>query len=350
MKNNDSNNYSNPNFKYIEKTELITNDIFEINNPFDVYTLLNNECEIYLAGPNEFNPSILDIFVFNNSFKKILNLKSHKEHISSCHYFRNNNKEYLISANIAQKPLIIIWNILSEKNYSFIFKFENISNSILILPYIMLFLDDNNSFIIYPKTKVINCLFSLEQNKNVKNIKNTNRQILFYIIWENYKNGIKFIIQCNENYINIYDPFDEQNKYYAEINDSSCKGYNFSACIVYNRNNTDLLCISNEEHKVIFYDLFMKKINIIINTNANKLCNISQINDKYLIVISKEGCLIVIDVDYKKIICIYKHKKLERIATFKKFKYKNNLEYFLISGFMTGILTYTNQTSFNVKK
>ena len=349
MKNNKSNYYHNPNFKYKEKLELINDDLFEINNAFDVYTLLNDESKVYLAGTDNYNLFTLDIFIFNITFQKILNIKYHKGRISSCSYFRNNKKEYLISANIDQRPVIIIWSILSEKNYSNIFEINNITNKLFILPYTMLFIDDDKSYFIYPTTLVVSCLSSIEQKKKIKSIKSTNGRILFYIIWENCKDGIKYIIQCSENYIYIYNPFDVKNEHYAEINDNYCKGSNYSACIIYNKNNTDLLCISNEEHKVIFYDLFMKKINKIINTNENKLRNISKINDRYLVVLSKGGCLILIDSDCKKIICKYKDKNLGEIKTFKKFKDKNNVEYFLISGFMTGISVYINQYNFNIQ-
>ena len=82
----------NPNFRYKSTFNIIEQDIFEINNAFDVYNLLNDKNIIYLCGPHELRREIILIFEFDfkkENFKEILSLKKHKEFITGCKYFLN---------------------------------------------------------------------------------------------------------------------------------------------------------------------------------------------------------------------------------------------------------------------
>ena len=62
---------TNPHFVYQQTFTMIENDLFEINNAFDIYSLQKDKNTIYLCGPNELERRILEIFEFKvNRFKR----------------------------------------------------------------------------------------------------------------------------------------------------------------------------------------------------------------------------------------------------------------------------------------
>ena len=68
----------------------------------------------------------------------------------------------------------------------------------------------------------------------------------------------EYIIDICKDYIMIYNPFNEE--LYDKIEKSFTYGENRSGCIVYNKNNTDYICVTNENGYIIIYDLNIKRI------------------------------------------------------------------------------------------
>ena len=95
----------------------------------------------------------------------------------------------------------------------------------------------------------------------------------------------------------IYNPFNEV--LFDTIKNEQTIGENRSGCIVYNKNNTDYLCITNENGFITIYDLNIKKIYKVIKTNG-EFYHIISWNLNYLIVaVHNHDSLWIIDFDGK---------------------------------------------------
>ena len=338
---------SNPHFIYQKTFDIIENDIFEINNAFDIYSLYKDKTKIYLCGSNEFNREILEIFEFKgNFFKKKISLKNHKEFITNCKYYSNRKifKEYLVSTDSGTKSSnTIIWHILDENNYLEILNIKNNDNirypSSLIFNYKNKI--DNQLFFIHSKTQVDSEIIS-EKNKLFKEIHFTEGKIFQYIIWENKKDEKNYIVQCNTDYIYIYDIFTKKIDY-NRIDAEEISGKNFSVYIMYNNNNTDILCTVNEKGHVVFFDLFTKNIYLVLNINDTALLNICEFDKNFLIFLSKNGFFYIFDFNNKKIINKTRLNTIPKVKTIKLINHEYFGKYLLIGGFMTGLLLYKNK-------
>ena len=220
----------NPNFRYKSTFNIIEQDIFEINNAFDVYNLLNDKNIIYLCGPHELRREIILIFEFDfkkENFKEILALKKHKEFITGCKYFLNkkNKTEYLVSNdNGKDSSTTIIWRILSKNNYQPIFSINNEDS--IRYPFTLIFNSDI-VYLIHPTKEYKSELISIDK-KILKEINFTKGKILQYLIYEKSENNL--VIQSNKDRIYIYDVFNNKNEY-KKIKDESIQGNNFSISV-----------------------------------------------------------------------------------------------------------------------
>ena len=340
----------NPFFVKEKKINIIDNGLDEINNAFDIYSLQKNKNIIYLCGPNGNWRENLDIFEFKDEeFHKKLSLKIHKESIEYCKYFLNkkNKKEYLVSidkGNGSAFPTTIICSILDENNYQTILNFNNYRT--IIYPFTLIFNENNILFYIYSCSFTSSEIVS-ERKEIYKKINLTKGVILHYIIWENVEKNKNLVIQSNESSVYIYDIF-APDLNLIKIKDNKLKGNNYSCIILYNKDNTDILCILNEQGNIIFYDLFEDKITCIVSIKDNKLAQIRQFNEKYLIVLSRNGFFIVLDYDNKKVISKISSKEINDCKTMKILNHHIYGKYILIGGFMEGITIFKNISySFN---
>ena len=338
---------SNPNFIFHKEIRgLIHNDQYETNNAFDIYSLLNNKNKIYLACSDNDKPSYIKIYLFNGGFQEILVLKSHNEFISGCKYFCNSysKKEYLFSSSysLIKNHELIVWTILNENNYqeTIILLIETWYG--IRITFSLIFNNDNyEDFLIYNNKVSISNLLSIKSNKVIKKF-DSKSDILYYLVWFNKKANQNYIIQCNYSKIIIFNPLSKVYKF-NKIESKEVEGKNYSACIIYNRNNIDILCISNENGNIIFYDLFNNKIISIIKTNDTKLRQICEYNENYLMVVSETGKLLIIDCNINKIINKITSKFLENIKTIKIIRHKIYGEYLLLSGFIKNLIIFKNK-------
>ena len=339
--------FDNPHFVYNNTFPIIENDLFEINNAFDIYSLQKDKNKIYLCGPNILNNTILDIFVFKgNIFKHELSLNLHKEYIRACKYFLNKKtkKEYLVSTDRgSQSSDSIIWEIMNENNYKKILIIRNnhknfIFSSSLIFNYNK---EGNQLFFIHPSNHDSDSEVISENNTIFKKINFTEGEIFYYLIWENNRNNKNFIVQCNYNYIYIYDIFDD-NKLFKKIENDAIKGENCSSYILYNKNNTDILCIINTKGNIVFYDLLTNQISFIYKINDNKIVNMCEFNKNYLIFVSKNGFFLLFDYSNKRIINKIGSNQMKDSKTIKMINHAIYGKYLLIGGFYTGLLLYKN--------
>ena len=343
---------SNPHFIFNKSFYIIENDLFEINNAFDIYSLQKDKTKIYVCGGAEFWRAILDIFEFKgNSFEKILSLKNHKEFITNCKYYLNKKllKEYLVSTDSGKSSSnTIIWEIIDEKKYEEILNVENKDSIRYPSSLIFNYNNDNNNqlFLIHPISQVDSEIIT-ENNQIFKKIHFTNGKILHYLIWENNKNNKNYIIQCNTNIVYIYDIF-SNDKNFIKIENEAIYGNNYAGHILYNKNNTDILCIVNDNGNIIFYDLFANEILSIIKIKDDDLVNVCQFNDNYLIFLSKKGFFMVFDYKIQKIINKIGSPQLSKIKTIKMINHDIYGKYILIGGFMKGLLLYENVKSIKI--
>ena len=339
--------FLNPNFRYKYTFNEIENDIFEINNAFDIYFLQKDINKIYLSGSDEFKRENLDIYEFKNEkFKKKLSLNKHKEFVSCCKYFLNkkSKQEYLVSIDVgSQSSNTIIWKILDENNYQDFLIINNKDN--IRYPFTLIFNNQTKDKLYFIHTcSYVESEIYMENKKIFKKINFTEGKILYYDIWENNIKNKNYIIQCNKNYIYIYDIFEKQISF-IKIKNNKLEGNNYSCNIIYNKNNTDILCIINEKGNIVFYDLFKNLITSIIKINDNNLVNSCQFNEKYLIVLSKTGFFVTLDIDNKNIINKICSNELNNIKTIKIFNHYIYGKYILLGGFMKGIKIYKNYSN-----
>ena len=334
----------NPFFIKGKKINIIQNGLHEMNNAFDIYSLQKNTNLIYLCGPNGFWRENLEIYEFKDEeFHKKLSLKMHKDSIEYCKYFlnKNNKKEYLVSIDKGSGkvlPTTIICSILDENNYQMILNLNN--DRTVIYPFTLIFNEKNMLFYIYTCSYVDSEIVS-ETKEIYKKINLSQNIILYYFIWENIKKNKNLVIQCNKSCVYIYDIFAPVFNY-IKIEENELKGNNYSCIILYNKDNTDILCILNEQGNIIFYDLFKNKITFIVNIKDNKLVQIRQLDEKYLIVLSRKGFFTILDYGTKKMISKISSKEINDCKTMKILNHHIYGKYILIGGYMEGITIYKN--------
>ena len=343
----------NPNFYYLKNLDIIENDLFEVNNAFDIYSLQKNKNKIFLCGSHEHKRNILTIFEFEkDNFKKKLSLKNHKEFIVGCKYFldKKSGKEYLASTDNGQTTSIsLIWIILDENTYQNIFSINSVDR--IRFPFSLIFNyneEKEDFFFIHPSSDADSVVITKEK-KIYKTINFTTGKIYYYIIWENHRNSKNFVIQCNEDYVYIYYIFDKKLDF-IKLEYTEITGNNYSACILYNRKQCDYLCIVNENMNIVFYDLLNNNLSSVVKINDNALINICEYNEEYLIVLSKNGHFMVLDYYNKKIISKININANNKIKTLKLINHKEYGQYLIIGGFMTGLIMYKNKPSFFLKE
>ena len=216
----------------------------------------------------------------------------------------------------------------------------------VIYPFTLIFNENNDLFYIHPyffnQTEIVS-----KTKKIYKKINSTEGRILYYINWVNFEKNKNLVIQCSKSCVYIYDIFAPVFNF-IKIEDNKLNGYNYSCIILYNKNNTDILCILNEQGNIIFYDLFKNIITFIVSINDEHLVQICQFNEKYLIVLSKNGFFTILDYDNKKMISKIVSNEIHKCQTMKFLNHHIYGKYILIGGFMTGIKIYKNiSNSFN---
>ena len=332
----------NPFFVKETTLDFIENSLFEMNNAFDIYSLQKDKNIIYLCGPDGICRENLMICEFKDKeFHKKLSINLHKEFIVYCKYFLNkrNKKEYLVSIdNGKETSTSIIFSILDENNYQMILSLNNYNT--IRYPCALIFNENNNLFYIHPCSFVDTEVVS-ETKEIYTNINLTEEKIFYYYIWENSEQNKDLVVQCNNSYVYIYDIFAQIFRF-TKIEHDKLKGNNYSCIILYNKDNTDILCILNEQGNIVFYDLFQNKVTFIVNIKDDNLVQICQFNEKYLIILSKNGFYAILDYDNKKMINKTSSNDLYKCKTMKILNHPIYGKYILIGGFMKGINIYKN--------
>ena len=237
-----------------------------VNDLFEIYHLNNDRKTVYLAVKRrEENSDIsyIDIIKIKSisNFKKVNTLKGHQKRINFIKYFINpyNKKEYLLSGDREEK--IRVWGIEDENNYlSLIHIKTNYGRLFLqqsIYNCLLYFTEYRNYIYTTTVTENNSRLYDLEDGALLREISHTKNYYTFYLL--RYKD---YIVDVCRDFVIIYQLFNEE--IYATIKCSQTNGDNRSACIIYDKNETDYLYISNSEGYIISYDLKQKKFDSII--------------------------------------------------------------------------------------
>ena len=237
-----------------------------VNDLFEVYHLNNDKKTVYLAlkRKEEYNDiSYIDIIKITSisNFKKVNTLKGYQKRINFIKYFINpyNKKEYLLSGD--REEIIRVWGIKDENNYlSLILIKTNYGRLLLqqsIYNSILYFTEYRNYIYTTTVTDNNSRLYDLEDGALLREISITKNHYTFYLL--RYKD---FIVDICRDYAIIYKLFNEE--IYAKIQCSETRGDNRSACIIYDKDETDYLYISNSSGNIISFDLKKNKITSII--------------------------------------------------------------------------------------
>ena len=286
-----------------------TNDSCGSNDIFEVYTSNKNKKE-YIISKN-FENFNLEIFSLLDN-KKINSLQGHRNHITTIRYFLNpyNFKEYLISGD--DNGTLIIQDI--NNNYKIKYKIDTnyndwITSNLLIFPF-----NNNDNYIItttYNTSEDIDeaatKIYSLKNSNYIKYIKNSNNNIIYYLLsWFNKKNEKYYIIELAYKKIIINNLLED--KLYCELIKEP-EDYHYSG-FIFNQNDKDYLCSSSENGYINIWDLYDKNIFKVINANKCCLFHIIQWNNKYIIVADRGNNTIkIIDLQKEEVVSDIKGHK-----------------------------------------
>ena len=242
-----------------------------------------------------------------------------------------NKKDYLLSVD--ETNILIVWEILDFINYQKVSRVK-VDYGVLslmdkiIYNSLLLFQEKKNYIYISTFSKHYNRLYELEDGAYIKDVLITYNYKTLYLI--KYKNSEhkNLIIDCCQDYIVIYNPFNEE--IYAKIENEKTLGENRHACITYNKDNTDVLSVVNENGFIILFDLKKKFIIRSYKVNAG-LYNIIDWNNNFLIFTQyEEESLGIIHLENrtigKKIKCEKNSKCIKNILL------NNNQELIIIAG------------------
>ena len=192
-----------------------------------------------------------------NDYNKIIKLAGHMKRIVFIKYFMNpyTNQQYLISGD--REEIVKIWEIENEVTYKLLCSIRTNYGRLITQQSIyncLLYFTESKNYI-YTTTVTTNHgrLYELENGAFIKDVLITLNNYTFYLI--KYKD---YIIDCCRHFFMIYNPFNEE--IYDRIENDLLKGDNASACIIYNKDNTDYLFVSNYYGNIIMYDLKQKCI------------------------------------------------------------------------------------------
>ena len=273
-----------------------------MNDHFAVYNLVKDPKKtVYVAIKNKLEnsqSSFINIIKIKSvdDIKIIQRLYGHNQRIVFVKYYLDpyTDNEYLLSAD--KEEVVIVWKIVDKGNYERFCYINTFYGQLLmrqsIYSCIIFFTERKNYIYTTSVTKNYSRLYELEDGSFLRNVTITLYNYTLHLI--KYK---QYIIDICKDYIMIYNPFNEL--LYDTIKNDQTLGENRSGCIVYNKNNTDYLCITNENGFIIIYDLNIKKIYKIIKTNG-EFYHIISWNLKYLILaVHNHDSLWVVDFDGK---------------------------------------------------
>ena len=307
-----------------------------LNDFFEPYHLRNDPNTVYIAikcKEIDSEISYIDILKMKsiNDIKKIKKLSGFRKRIVFIKYFRNpyTSQQYLIAGD--REIILKTWEIIDENNYKLLhtiitnygysLKGQSMYNSLI-------YFKENRSYI-YTTTITNNYsrFYDLDNGAFLKDISITYYNYTLYLI--TYK---EYIVDCCINFIMIYNPLNEE--VYSKIENAYTKGDNHSACIIYDKNNTDYLYISNSYGYVIVFDLkekqnyynfeLKKDLYYITFWDINHLI-VAQYNSSYLA---------IINIDNKEVKNLIECK--EKTVCIKKILLNKNEELLLTSGEDTG--------------
>lgn len=322
---------SNPNFKYC-KTIINTNDSFPLNSKFEVFCSIKDS-RVYLVSPNYHTYYLEIILLGYYKTKLITRLKGHKYYVTFVKYFldKENKKEYLISAD--GKQYVIIWEIseIDKNDYNndkikkiiittrykntFIYScylFFNLnrveinSNSIISTnsnsnSFSNSTNNYSNSFIVTSSISTRNeneeytHIYSLEDGSFIKNTYNNNTN--FLLSWTNKTEDKPYLIELCNNGFMVYNILEELT--YMEVKDNN--NYMSGFILEKEQKQTDLLITNLLENFIYIYDLNLKNLFKIIETNNTVLYYTIQLNEKYFAAtdLYNSSFLIIDGINYK---------------------------------------------------
>ncbi len=277
----------NPNLRF--KLNICETNISKgIIDIFAVFISYKDKKE-YLISPNYLNNKIDIILLFDNKITK--SLKGHENLITTVKYFINpkNNNEYIISSDYDY--CTFVWDI--HDNYKRLHKFKSklrIYTSLIIFP---IQKDEENKIILIDDEIKV---FSLKNGKRLDNNNFKQPSPNYLLEWYNKKNNEYYIINLNDNSINITNLFNSKNACLGFGNNKYYSGF------IYTEKDKDILCNNKSKGEIQFWDLYEKKLIKTIEAGKGLLTKLIKWNEKYLITVNYLKNFRVIDIEQKKAI------------------------------------------------
>ena len=317
-------NIPNPIFK---KNKIIFNNV----SFFEIYEL-HNENKIYFAFINKKENKVF-IHKYNNNINIYehllhLNIKSHPFYIKYI-YYPLNKQDYLFIATDSYLYSYLIKNENTYKLRSKIDIFEKYYFKSIKIIYNKF--DNNIYFIKYDDIcQILIKKLNINENKfDLKNLvsikfnflahlrfvsfyENNHSKKLYLLLLERFKfqsieiNDKKSIKLIANEFSNVFQDELHSINDQSKFTDFYALWSLYNACVVYNYNKTDILCLNfNTNHKLMLIDLIKKEIITIIEFEfSTPIYDISNWNEKYIILHLKESILIF-DLEINKIISKY---------------------------------------------
>ena len=271
-----------------------------MNDHFAIYNLVKDPKKIvYVAIKNKASDSqnsYINIIKIKsvNDYSIIQTLKGHNQRIVFVKYYLDpyTDNEYLLSAD--KEEVVIVWKICDKNNYKRFCYINTFYGQLLmrqsIYSCILFFTEKKNYIYTSSVTKNYSRLYELEDGSFLRNVVLTLNNYTLHLI--KYK---EYIIDICWGYIMIYNPFSEE--LYDKIENKETYGENRSGCIVYNKDNTDYLIITNQYGYLIIYDLIKKSIFKTISSDGD-FYHITPWNLNYFIVaVHNYNALWIVDFD-----------------------------------------------------
>ena len=271
-----------------------------MNDHFAVYSLVKDpKKRVYVAIKNKLDnsqSSYISIIKLNSvtNYKIMQRLYGHNQRIVFVKYFLDpyTDNEYLLSAD--KEEVIMVWKILGKNNYKRFLYINTFYGKLLmrqsIYSCLIFFTEKKNYLYATSVVKDYGRLYELEDGSFLRNVTLTYNNYTLHLI--KYK---EYIIDICYNYIMIYNPFSEE--VFDKIENENTYGENRSGCVVYNKKNTDYLCITNQYGNIIIYDLNSKTIFKTIHTDG-EFYHIISWNLQYLLVaVHSKDALWIVDFE-----------------------------------------------------
>ena len=274
-----------------------------INDIFDIYYSFNENNELYLITADD-NSAISITRLRDNQLVK--SLGGNKGNINMIRHFYNqkNQRDYLIVS--FKDSNVKLWDLTDNYNLKYSLNIHYSENT-SIFSCLLYFPENYDDYLITSSNnnegEDYTKIYNFENGSFIKNLENTNRVDIYYLLLWNKNDDKDYLIQCSNRCVLIHDL---KTKELMKIFQSENSTIHNSACII-RKNNIDYLYVGNVNGIIDIWDLNNLQQKGIITYKKSYFYHLISWNNKYILVAEKfSGCIVVIDTTLNKVINVIK--------------------------------------------